>query len=123
MPRVILCLAGRSQGSGKWKRSNLGEVRVSKNRRSIGPSGKPSIFSNLCPEVSFDCFGRFVSNFAYHADEIDADIAHRKLAAEVGGTSHDWRWAWSSATPLHYADCPLYSLLLLGVNDTRRVPQ
>ena len=88
----------------------------------MSPSGRPSIFSSFCPEVSFDCFGWLVSNFAYHADEIDADIARRRLAAE-DGTSHDWRWALSSAIPLHYGDCPVYSLLLLGVNDTQKKSQ
>ena len=84
----------------------------------MGPKDKPSLFSNFCPEVSFDTFGWFASNLASYADEIDADFAHRRLAKE-GASVQDWRWAWSQATPTHYTECPLYSPLLLGINDAK----
>jgi hypothetical protein len=45
--------------------------------------------------------------------------ADRALAREEA-PAHDWRSTWSVATPLHYSDCPLYSLLVLGVNETTK---
>jgi hypothetical protein len=102
----------------KWKRSDLWPVTKEQAAQVMGPEGKPSHFSNFCPEVSFDRFGWFASHLSYYADEIDVDVAHRNLADE-GATTHDWRWIWSLATPMHYADCRLYSPLLMGVNETK----
>lgn len=102
----------------KWKLSDLWPVTKEQATQVMGPEGKPSLFFNFCPEVSFDRFGWFASNLSYHADEIDVDVAHRNLADE-GATAHDWRWVWSLAAAMHYANCPLYSPLLLGVNETK----
>lgn len=102
----------------KWKRSDLWPVMSEQAAHVMGGADKPSHFFNFCPEVCFDRFGWFASDLSYHADEIDVDVAHRNLADE-GATAHDWRWTWSLAMPMHYAECPLYSLLLLGVNDAR----
>ena len=84
----------------------------------MGREGDPSHFSNFCPEVSFNRFGWFASHLSYYADEIDVGVAHRNLADE-GATTHDWRWAFSLVTSMHYSECPLYSPLLLGVNNTK----
>jgi len=106
----------------KWKRSDLWPATAEHESRVAGLLRKPSMFSNFCPEVSFNTFGWFGSTLAYHTDEIDQDNAHRSLAKE-GATSHDWRWIFSIVMPLHYTDCPLYSLLTLGVNQgTSRFP-
>jgi hypothetical protein len=102
----------------KWKRSDLWPVTDEQATQVMGPEGKPSLFFKFCPEVSFDRFRWFASNLSYYADEIDEDVAHRNLAEE-GATAHDWRWTWSLVTPMHYAECPLYSPLLLGVNNTK----
>lgn len=102
----------------RWKRSDLWPVTKEQAVQVMGAEGKPSHFHNFCPEVSFDRFGWFASHLSYHADEIDVDVAHRNLANE-GATAHDWRWTWSLATPMHYADCRLYSPLLLGVHEIK----
>jgi len=102
----------------KWKQTDVWPVTSEQEAQVIGPEGKPSHFFNFCPEVSFDRFGWFASNLSRYADELDADIAHRNLADE-GASAHDWRRSWSLASSMHYADCPLYSTLLLGVNDTK----
>ena len=106
----------------RWKRSDLWPVTDEQETRIGGQPGKPSIFSNFCPEVTFDIFGWFASTLAYHTDEIDVDNAHRFLS-KTGTNTHDWRWTWSIVTPMHYTECPLYSLLVLGVNDIKNKSQ
>lgn len=107
---------------GRWKRTDLWPVVSEQATSVMGPDKEPHIFSRFCPEVSFDRFGWFASHLAYHADEIDSDCASRKLAEEAA-TPDDWRWLWALVTPMHYSDCPLYSLLLLGVNNTNKKSQ
>lgn len=101
----------------QWKRTDLWPVVAEQATSVMG--NEPHIFSRFCPEVSFDRLGCFASHLAYYADEIDSDAAHVRLANE-GAASDDWRWFWASVTPMHYADCPLYSPLLRGINDTNR---
>jgi hypothetical protein len=106
----------------RWKRTDLWPV-VREQATSIkGPSDEPHVFSNFCPEVSFDRFGWFASHLGYHSDEIDSDFACRRLKDQGAGPS-DWRWLWSLVAPMHYSDSPLYSPLLLGVNDTKKKQQ
>ena len=94
-----------------WKRSDLWPV-VDEQATSV--TGRH--FSKFCPEVSFERFGWFASHLSYHADEIDQDAACSRLVDE-GASGRDWHWIWALATPMHYADCPLYSPLLSGVNE------
>jgi hypothetical protein len=66
--------------------------------------------SGLCPEVGFEIFGYFVSYLATYADEIDRDVAHKRLnAQEIHGS--DSRWRWSIVQPRHYTECREYSML------------
>ena len=65
---------------------------------------------NFCPEIAFDVFGLFASELHRYTDEIDIDVAHKKLSKQSALAS-DWRWQWSNITPLHYSECRLYSLL------------
>lgn len=101
-----------------WKRSDLWPVTSEQEAAVMCSDGQPRFFSNFCPEVSFDRFGWFASDLSYHADDIDADAAHRNLA-DGGASSHDWRWTWGNVKSLHYAECQMYSLLPLGVNETK----
>lgn len=101
-----------------WKSSNLSPVTAEQDTGVGGQPGRPSIFSNFCPEVSFDTFGWFASDLSRYTDEIDVDNAHGTLGKE-GVTAEDWRWVWSAAVPMHYTGCPLYSLLRLGANETK----
>jgi hypothetical protein len=75
--------------------------------------GAMSAVFNLCPEIGYDALGRFSSTFSRHADEIDSDLAHRRLG-EVGAPREDPRWTWSYISPLHYSECRHYSLLASG---------
>ena len=76
-------------------------------------SGKDGRFSyhHFCPEATYDAFGYFASDLFCYADEIDTDAAHQRLGRSESEIGKDWRWAWSHLEPLHYSDCPLYSLL------------
>jgi hypothetical protein len=102
----------------KWQRSDLWPVTREQAAQVMGAPDDPSHFFNFCPEVSFGRFGWFASHLSYYPDEIDTDVAHRNLADE-GAAPRDWRWTWSHVKALHYADCRLYSPLLVGVNDIR----
>lgn len=72
----------------KWKHTDVWPATTEQEPRVMGPEGKPSLFSQFCPEVSFDNCGWFASTFVYHADETDVDNAHTLLARE-GATMHD----------------------------------
>lgn len=94
-----------------WEKSELWP-RTNEHASSVmGPSDDPRHFRNFCPEVSFERFGLFAANLSRHADEVDAEVAHRRLSAAKAPGS-DWRWRWSWAEPMHYTDCPLYSPLM-----------
>jgi hypothetical protein len=75
--------------------------------------GAMSAVFNLCLEIGYDALGRFSSTFSGHADEIDSDLAHRRLG-EVGAPREDPRWTWSYISPLHPSECRHYSLLASG---------
>ena len=74
---------------------------------------------NFCPEVSFDRFGYFASSIHRYADELDIDLAHKRLA-EDGVNSTDPHWSWSTVTPLHYTECREYSILIETTSGKRK---
>jgi hypothetical protein len=76
----------------------------------MGSGERMSIFSNFCPEVSFDSFGYFATFLSRYADELDTDMAHESLGQQHADVN-DWRWQWSRIIPMHYSACPLYSVL------------
>mgnify|MGYP005849332291 CR=1 FL=1 len=97
----------------QWSRSNLWPAAREQTTSILGPPGGSKNFLNFCPEVSFERFGLFASCFYGYTDEIDLNAAHSRLAKE--DASHtDWRWAWEHVLPMHYLECPLYSLLQGG---------
>ena len=62
-----------------------------------------------CPEVGFDGFDYFASGFHRYADEIDHNLAHKRLGEQGIGIS-DFRWQWSTVAPHHYTECREYSM-------------
>lgn len=95
----------------KWKSNELWPVLAEQKTSIWGSSERWSLFSNFCPEVSFDTFGLFASSLARFADEIDRDSAESLLIANEQTETNDWRFNWASLTPAHYSDCSLYSPL------------
>ena len=93
-----------------WEDSDLWPTTMEYATSIGGSPGEPHIFSNFCPEVSFDRFGYFASFLARYADQLDIGIWHKKLGREKA-SANDWRWAWSAVSEMHYSECPLYSIL------------
>jgi len=100
--------------SERWNKSELSPV-VQEQEPSAFGSGTKWSFSKLCPEVAYDRFGWFASGLYVYADEIDFDVAHARLGRHRDH-GEEWRWLWSSVTPMHYTECPTYSLLV-GQSD------
>jgi len=94
-----------------WKASDLWPKTAEYATSVSGPTGEPHLYSNFCPEVAFDRFGYFATFLARYADEIDSDTARSQLSKERA-PGEDWRWSWAAITEEHYADCPLYSVLI-----------
>lgn len=81
-------------------------------------SGSEAV-SNFCPEVSYKRNNLFASVLTPHVgDEIDEMILERSLERR-GIERSDWRWKWSSIKPLHFSDCPRYSILSQSLARTR----
>ncbi|MFC3110838.1 hypothetical protein ACFQAT_29080 [Undibacterium arcticum] len=92
----------------KWQASPLWPV-VAEHATSIV---NKRLYSNFCPEVSFDVFHLFASSLSRYADEIDRDAAERAMVREGSSGTNDWRWNWSHVSEMHYSECPLYSQLV-----------
>jgi hypothetical protein len=93
-----------------WKKSDLWPTTREYATSISGSPGEPHIFSNFCPEVTFDRFGFFASLLSRYADRIDMGIALKRLNKEEA-SANDWRWSWAAVSEMHYTECPLYSIL------------
>ena len=94
-----------------WKRTDLWPKTAEYETSLFGPVGEEKHFANFCPEVAHDRFGYFASFLGRYADELDSGPAHDRLYRDKV-PKEDPRWAWSSISPMHYTECPLYSPLL-----------
>ncbi len=95
----------------KWRQSDVWPALSEQEPCFFGSEGYTS-FSKFCPEVSYEIFGLFASAVLRYSDEdgIDKAFAHQLLQKE-NAPPDDWGWNWLHVTPMHYTDCPLYSLL------------
>jgi hypothetical protein len=94
----------------KWEKSDLWPRTDEQASSIFGPGDGVNIFSRFCPEVMFDQFGYFASGLSRYGDEIDSGLSHEQLAKQKA-SSEDPRWNWSSCTPMHYTECPVYAVL------------
>jgi hypothetical protein len=90
-----------------WKKSDLWP-RTAEQETAVWGGG--SMFTNFCPEVTFDRFRLFATSFSRYSDEVDSGLAHERLAAQGAPTDHPL-WSWQHATAQHFTDCPVYSVL------------
>lgn len=93
-----------------WKKDDLWPRTAEQETSIFGPEGESKYFDNFCPEVTSERFGYFASYLGRYADEIDKDVVHGQLV-KGHAVKNDWRWSWASVDPMHYTDCPLYSVL------------
>ena len=94
----------------KWGKSDLWPKTGEQETSISGSNGRNTQFSNFCPEVTFEIFGYFASKLGRYIDEIDQDIAYKRLG-EMKPLKNDWRGTWAYIQPQHYSECPLYSIL------------
>lgn len=93
-----------------WAKSDLLPRTAEHDTSILGSDGNLKIFSNFCPEVIYEHFNLFASGLGDYADSIDREAAHERLArSDTSGSNWRWRWAWTK--PMHFTECPLYSVL------------
>src|ERR1700685_76817 len=107
--------AERPRLQRRWPRLGLlpkTDEQATGTTSSTDASGRRTTnsYSNFCPEVSREGFGYFASGLYRHSDELDGDLAHRRLRKMQAPSNH-WGWAWAAVSPMHYSECPYYSLL------------
>ncbi|OAI03442.1 hypothetical protein A1353_14575 [Methylomonas methanica] len=90
-----------------WADSGLLPVVAENNTGISECNGKPSTFSNFCPEVTFAYFGYYASYLTKYADEIDKDSGHR--IAERESLHNDWRHEWAHISACHFLECSSYN--------------
>ncbi len=94
----------------KWQKSDLWPNTAEQSTSVSGGKNDPKYFDHFCPEVSYERFGYFASYLGRYAATLDSELAQEKLGRE-NVPIEDWRWYWSSVIPMHYTECPLYSVL------------
>lgn len=93
-----------------WQKTDVWPITTEQATSISGHGDETKHFSHFCPEVAFDRFGLFATELHKYADEIDISVAHKELLARKA-LPDDWRWNWDFVEPMHYSECPLYSLL------------
>jgi hypothetical protein len=94
----------------RWRKSELWPRTAEQETALFSSGDEPHIFTRFCPEVVHDRFDWCATSLAAYPDERDRDLAHAALG-RARAAGDDWRWAWWQMTPMHYSECPLYSLL------------
>lgn len=77
------------------------------------------MLNNFCPEVTSTIHGWYASDLYAYSDEVDIDLAHARLG-KLGADASDPRWQWSTMRPLHYVQCPAYSILKAKLGNTEK---
>lgn len=105
----------------KWKKSDLWP-RIDEQATSVCSSeGKFHNASNYCPEVLYIRFGVFAKSIGSFSDELDQATKYSYLKS-TNAPPNDVRWCWDHVEPLHYADCPLYPILVVKTPMPQNIP-
>lgn len=94
-----------------WSKTDVWPKVLEHETAVMGSDGHHYLFSNFCPEVSFETFRLFAVSLSRFADEIDHDQRHKALSILDAPNGHDWSWDWEHVREQHYTDCPLYTVL------------
>lgn len=100
----------------KWTKSDLWTTLEEEDTQISSIPGEVRSYSNFCPEITGQVFGLFASFLAKYGDGVDRGVAEKMLVANGRSFSKDWRWNWASVIPMHYLECPTYSLLSIDLN-------
>jgi hypothetical protein len=92
-----------------WNNSNNCPIPPAQEPGITRCGGKIDQYTNFCPEVMSDLHKLFARDLFAFPDEIDKDVTHKALGHLPGAPS--WRWRWAHCEPLHFSECPTYSLL------------
>jgi hypothetical protein len=94
----------------KWEKSDLWSKTGEQETSVAGTPGSPQSLFNFCPEVGYDSYGYFGSEFVSDSGE----LAHQELKnlfRKEGFSHKHWIFDWAYVSKLHYTGCPLYSPL------------
>jgi len=94
----------------KWNRHALWPKTLEQSTGISSTDNRPSSYHHFCPEVAYDTFHYFATFLAKYTDEIDSELAQKRLSIE-DAKSTDPRWFWQFITPQHYSECPLFAPL------------
>jgi len=107
----------------KWMKSDLWTTLREEDTTIMSADGKTRSFRNFCSEVISQVFGLFASSLSEYADEIDRGAAEQWLIKKGKAFANDWRWEWASVRPMHYTECPTYSLLMVALKPIEIIPK
>jgi len=93
-----------------WRKSEVWPTTDEEHPGIAKANGEIRSYDNFCPEVLFDRFRYFTSYLWHYPGENETGYAHERLGRE-GAQPDDSRWYWAEITPMHYTECPLFSLL------------
>jgi hypothetical protein len=93
-----------------WPAETAHRTTIDYENGGMDPDDQPYAYREFCPEVTLDRFSFAASNLHKYRSETEREVAHGNLRKENAPAS-DWRWSWSDLAPMHYTECPLYSML------------
>lgn len=105
-----------------WETSDLWPHTSELSASITGAEGNPSMYSNFCPEATFDRFGYFTTDLTKFIDEIDRDFAHQYLHKQ-SVPHNDPRWLWESCKSQHFTECKEFSVLEHRIKNTVIKPE
>ena len=107
----------------KWMKSDIWATLAEEDAAITSANNEVHSFINFCPEVTGQVFGLFASLLSKYADERDRGVVEKWLSDHGRTFAKDWRWEWAWVNPMHYTECPTYSLLMVALNPIVITPK